>query len=92
MTKMRVEELEANLLDVLARVKAGETVEIQSEGRSFAQIGPCDRFSELDKVLPGIIHATVHMRDVKLHAVHLTVPSDSAAALIEDRADNAYLP
>ena len=85
MMKVPVAELQTNLEAILDRVKAGETVEIESEGQSFAQIGPCDRFAELDKALPGIIHATVHMRDIKLPPIHLSNPVDVVAMLIEDR-------
>ncbi len=92
MTTLRVEEVEANLREILMRVKAGETVEIESDGECFAQISPRDRFAALNKAYPDIVHATRHARDIELRPVPLTSPADSVAALIEDRADRDFLP
>ena len=84
---MNIDELEAHLRDVIARVRAGETVEIAEGGETVAQITPCDDLmARLEKRFPGMQHATVSHKDLS-DIVPLRLPDgvDAAAMLIEDR-------
>lgn len=88
MTTIPIEELEAHLHDVLARVQAGERLLIARDGELVAELSPCDSpEARLEKVFPGIQHATKHMRDIAIRPVRLNRPVDAVAMLIEDRED-----
>jgi antitoxin (DNA-binding transcriptional repressor) of toxin-antitoxin stability system len=53
MTTVTVAKLEANLRDVLARVRAGERLVIESDGALVAQLSPCDPLAALAAAVPG---------------------------------------
>ena len=91
MTKMRVEDVEANLREILARVRAGETIEIEGDGEPLVQIRSCDPLAGIESVFFGVERSTMHMRDVKIHPMHLREGVDAVAMLIEDRADRDLL-
>lgn len=87
MTTLTVGELEANLREVLERVRAGERVVIESDGAPAVQISPCDPFAALEAAFPGITRATRHSRDIVTTCVPVPPGVDVVAMLIEDRAD-----
>ena len=58
MTTVRIEELEANLRELIARVESGETVIVSRGDRSVVQLSPCDPMAALEAAFPGMRHAT----------------------------------
>ena len=69
MTTVRLEELREHLDEVLARVKAGETVEIAEGGEAVARIAPC---AEPWEQALGLHRATRSMRDFQFDRIRLT--------------------
>ena len=53
MTTIAASELSARIEEVLARVRAGETVLVEDQGAALAQIAPCTRVEAIEKDLPG---------------------------------------
>ena len=92
MTTLKIEDLEANLRDVIERVHGGETVLISRDGEPVAQLSPCDTWATLEQVFPGIERATKQMRDIHIEPVRLNPPVDAVTMLIEDRDDRESLP
>ncbi len=89
MTTIAVEELEAHLREVLARVRAGGRVLIASDGEPVAELLPCETWTaRVEKVFPGIQWATESHQDLS-DVVRLSLPEgvDPVAMLIEDRED-----
>jgi prevent-host-death family protein len=85
MTTIPIEELEAHLREVLARVQAGERVLIASDGQPVAELSPCDSRTALERAFPGMQRATKHMRDIHIEPVPVAPGFDAVAMLIEDR-------
>ena len=85
MTTLTVGELEANLREVLERVRAGERVLIENDGAPLAQLSPCDPLAALEAAFPGMTRATKHMRDIHFERIPLPPGVDAVAMLIEDR-------
>ena len=93
MTTIPVEELEAHLREVLARVRAGERVLIASDGEPVAELSPCESWKDrVEKVFPGVQHATKPMRDIHIEPVPVPPGVDVVAMLIEDREERELLP
>ncbi len=93
MTTIPVEELELHLLEVLARVEAGETVLLARDGEVVAQISPCGSLpARLEKLFPGMQHATKRMRDIHIEPVPVPPGVDVVAMLVQDREDSEFLP
>ena len=92
MTTVTVEEFELHLREVLARVEAGETVLLARDGEAVAQISPCDSLpARLEKLFPGMQHATKHMRDIHIEPVPVPPGTDVVAMLVQDREDSEFL-
>ena len=53
MTTIAASELSARIEEVLARVRAGETVLVEDQGATLARIAPCTRDEAIEKDLPG---------------------------------------
>ncbi len=85
MTTTRVDERDTTLSNLLARVKAGETIVIARDGEDVAKLTACSPTDLLEVAFPGTIHATKHMRDIEFPPIHLSQPIDVVAMLIEDR-------
>ncbi len=92
MTTIAVEELEAHLREVLARVQAGERVLIASDGEPVAELSPCDGQTVLERVFPGTQPATRHMRDIHIDRVPLSPGPNIVEVLREVRDDRDLLP
>ena len=92
MTTLKIEDLEANLRDVIERVHGGETVLISRDGEPVAQLSPCDSRATLEHVFPGMKHSTKNMRDIHIEPVRVNPSVDVVAMLIEDRDDRESLP
>ena len=90
---MNVEELEAHLREVIARVRAGETVEIADGGRPVARLAPCDPvLDRLEEAFPGMRRATRPASDVlALRPVPLNRPVDAVELIREEREDREFL-
>ena len=92
MTKMRVEELDTTLRELLARVEAGETIVIASDGKDVAEISPCDRFAEMERVFPGMIRSTKPASSIRdIEPMRLTYPVDAVELIREQREDREFL-
>ena len=93
MTTIPVEELEAHLREVLARVQAGEHVLIASDGEPVAELVPCDPLIEtLRRAFPAMRPATKRMRDIHIERVSLSDGTDILDVLREVRDDRDLLP
>jgi antitoxin (DNA-binding transcriptional repressor) of toxin-antitoxin stability system len=82
---MNVEELEAHLREVIARVRAGEVIHVLDGGRPAVELSPCA--DEGWRVGLGITPALKQARDVHVHPVPVAPGFDPVAMLIEDRED-----
>ena len=93
MTKMRVEEVESRLREVLARVDAGETFEIESDGRTVARLSPCDPvMARLEKSFPGLKRSTAPASSVLgIRPMRLPIPVDSVELVRDEREDREFL-
>lgn len=91
MTTLTVGELEANLREVLDRVRAGERVVIESEGEPLATLSPCDPLAGIENSFPGSRPATKHMRDVHIERIPLASGIDVLNVLREVRDDRDLL-
>ena len=92
MTTIAIEELEAHLREILARVQAGERVLIASDGEPVAELSPCESLKDrVEKAFPGVEWATKHVRDIDIEPVRLSPEIDAVAMLIEDREDRELL-
>lgn len=89
MTTVPIEELEANLRDLMARVESGETIQVVRDGEPVAELSPCR--PDWRKTL-GVIPATRHMRDIHIEPILLSPGIDAVALLVEDRGDGDLLP
>ena len=92
MTTIAASELPARIEEVLARVRAGETVLVEDQGATLAQIAPCTREEAIERAFPGTKRATQHVRDIHIEPAVLRRPVDAVAMLIEDRGDRELLP
>ena len=92
MTTLTVGELEANLREVLERVRAGESVVIESDGAPAVQLSPCDPLARLEAAFPGMTRATKHMRDIHFERIPIAPGADVLEVLREVRDDRDLLP
>ena len=87
-----VDELETTLLDLLARVKAGETILIASDGKDVAQISPCDPLARLERALPGLIRATMPASSIPdIRPWDSDLQLDAVKLIREEREDREFL-
>lgn len=91
MTTVRVEELEANLRELIARVESGETVIVSRDDRPVVQLSPCDPLAALAAALPGVRMPTRHLRDIPLQRVPVAQGTDVVEVLREIRDDRDFL-
>ena len=88
MTTLTVGELEANLREILERVRAGESVVIASEDAAPVQISPCDPFAALEAAFPGIRRATKPAFDLlSIRPLRLNGPADAVELIRYERGD-----
>ena len=91
MTTVRIEELEANLRELIARVESGETVIVSRGDRPVAQLSPCDPLSTLAKALPAVRMPTKHLRDIHVERVPIAQGMDVLDVLREIRDDRDFV-
>jgi prevent-host-death family protein len=91
MTTVRIEELEANLRELMARVESGETVIVSRGDRPVAQLSPCDPLAALAVALPGVRLPTRHLRDIPVQRVPIAPGIDVVEVLREIRDDRDFL-
>ncbi|MBI5949457.1 MAG: type II toxin-antitoxin system prevent-host-death family antitoxin [Chloroflexi bacterium] len=92
MTTIPIEELEAHLREVLARVQAGERLLIARDGEPVAELSPCDPLAAIERAFPGMRRATRHMRDIEIRRVRLSDGTDILDVLREVTEDRDLLP
>jgi prevent-host-death family protein len=88
MTTLTVGELEANLREVLERVRAGESVVVESDGAPAVQISPCDPLAALEAAFPGIRRATKPALDLlTIRPLRFNGPVDAVELIRYERGD-----
>ena len=92
MTTLPIEDLASNLGELIARVEAGETVLLERDGKTVAQVSPCDPRAVLERTFPGMTAATRSPRDLRTDRVPLASGPDIVDVLLEVRNDRDLLP
>ena len=88
MTTLTVGELEANLREILARVRAGERVVVESDGEPVVQLSPRAPLSALEAAFPGMTHATRPASDLlALRPLRLSAMGDAVELIRYERDD-----
>ena len=88
MTTVRIEELEANLRELIARVESGETVIVSRDDRPVVQLSPCHPLAALEAAFPGMTHATRPASDLlNIRPLRLNGPVDSVELIRYERGE-----